>query len=129
MTGQPESRYLITELPDGFRVEGKDRCPVEVKLDSYGFCTQRHRHGHFTLDVLLTDIGRQVIAEWTPPDPNRKPFPGMHHWIVKQIVKVIAKRVRFQWAAQRVLGQWGAEAVKEWPAAENVPDPFPALAF
>lgn len=110
------SKYTITERPDGFLVEGKDRNPVTVTLHpaclelscQMGNGVSSQECNLYDYYSLSRTIANDLMYFWQPPENKRdsdgRPiWGGVHEWAYKQCAGAIGKRVHAQW--QRLLAK------------------------
>ena len=107
---QHTSRYQIIEYDDGFRVEGRERAPVEVRL-SYNKTRLFILDGDdptqlldslnmYAYPVIRDTIIDTLMQRWTSP-PDSHYWPGAYEWAKQQVRKRLQQRLHAQW--QRLL--------------------------
>lgn len=96
------SRYVLHELPKGFRVEGEERPPVDVHfLDTHfeaRYTSFFHepifeRFGLFHFGKMLEFIARGLMRDWRPATS----WFGARAWAEQQTARALARRLREQW--------------------------------
>lgn len=104
--GSP-SKYQLSELPDGFFIEGRDRPKVTAGLRPFiGLFVYYPRDngevlrhfGLFEFGEWIKDIATGLLRDWKPPQREKKPSWGVRDWAVKQTSKCICKKVNTQWS-------------------------------
>jgi len=107
-----ESRYSVTELPDGFRVEGNGRVTVEVRLEQTHWSiegtgdSEVYRHypykiGLYAYRYLLEEIASVLMWHWKPPAGHTDREWPVRSWVFAQTRWALNTRVHAQW--QRLL--------------------------
>jgi hypothetical protein len=103
-----ESRYRFSEDLFGFRVEGRERPPVQVLLHPLGLeaCYageerpgSRERFGFYNFGRLLEFVAGGLLRHWRPQEG----WYGVRQWAQRQTARAIARRLREHW--QRLLGR------------------------
>lgn len=104
-----QSKYKIEETPDGFKIYGKDRNLVQVRLASNALLVESAPDGAKTFGLyeyypFSREIAQGLMTNWEPPEDYKdSPWPGCREWVVTQTAKAVGKRVYKQW--QRLLNK------------------------
>lgn len=110
-----KSKYTLTEFGDGFRIEGRDRPPVTVRLvrthfqvdgkesvaslgdEGGGTEITTTKFGLVTFHDLVAGIASRLMCEWEPPADRPEPIWNVRSWAFKATERAICKRVHSQW--------------------------------
>jgi PcfJ-like protein len=109
------SKYTIHEEPDGFRVEGRGRTPVAVRVEPYRFLVNYddpswsrgyvYARGLYPFQELLDTVCQGLLRTW---QPHHASHWAMHRrlreWAETQTRKTLARRIYAQY--QRLLNRF-----------------------